>query len=294
MKKFLLVFLIFVNIVFARPDKTIINEGLTESQVYNIKLYTIRALNLSLDAYTALSQRVVNHSKVKDYLNGALFFLNEASQYSPGYFIRRQIESLIKRIKLYPNENYTTDIRVLMVNIEEISGDLDNYQLINEKLQEIYENVKKGKNKDAKDLLQEVQNMISVANIDEPLDEAKNLIVTAEEHLRAGKYHKSKQAIELALTPLIAISTRENLYIALTREYLVKAKYSYEVDYSLSKSYIQSAVYSINKAYWVSSEESREQINQIRKKINELYKKYDNYSVTEKDFEDIINLIKSL
>ena len=294
MKEFLLIFLIFVNIVLARPDKTIINEGLTESQVYNIKLYTMRALNLSLDAYTALSQKVVNHSKVKDYLNGALFFLNEASQYSPGYFIRRQIESLIKRISLYPNESYTTDIRVLMVNIEEISGDLDNYQLINEKLQEVYENVKKGKNKDAKDLLQEVQNMISVANIDEPLDEAKNLIVTAEEHLRAGKYHKSRQAIELALTPLIAISTRENLYIALTREYLVKAKYSYEVDYSLSKSYIQSAVYSINKAYWVSSEESREQINQIRKKLNELYKKYDNYSVTEKDFEDIINLIKSL
>ncbi len=294
MKKTLLILLVFVNITFAKPDKTIVNEGLTESQVYNIKLYTLRALNLSLDAYTALNQQIINRSKIRDYLNGTLFFLNEASQYSPGYFIRRQIESLIKRITLYPNEDYTTDIRVLMVNIEEISGILDNYQQINEKLQDIYEKIKNGKNNKAKDKLQEVQNMISIANIDQPLDEAKNLIVTAQEHLRAGQYHKSRQAIELALTPLIAISTRENLYIALTRTYLVKAKYSYTVDYSLSKSYIQSAVYSINKAYWVSSEESREQINQIRKKLNELYKKYDNYSVTEEDFEDIINLIKSL
>lgn len=88
-----------------------LNEGLTENQVYNIRLFTTRALNLVLDAYSSLNKKRIIRKETYTYLDASLFFLNEAHQYSPSYIIYRQIEALEKRIQLYPDEDYSEDLK---------------------------------------------------------------------------------------------------------------------------------------------------------------------------------------
>ncbi len=270
------------------------SEGLTESQVYSIRIYSLRALNLALDAYSSLSKKRIIKKESYAYLDASLFFINEAYQYSPTYAIQREIESLIKRIRLYPEENYETEVRTITVHIEEISIPLQNYNSIKEKLQNLSKLASKMKNDVLAEKLEKLRKEVKIPLIDSPLSEARFLIGVAKDHLKAGKIKKSKQSIELALTPLIQIGTRENLYIVLTLEYLSKAKFSYKVDPDISKTFFKSALYSINKAYLVSSEENRETIKKVRDKIKSLVDRYNSYSITEEDFDTVIQMLKKL
>ncbi|SNZ02385.1 hypothetical protein SAMN06265182_0107 [Persephonella hydrogeniphila] len=287
-------FLLTGFLFFAKPQENYLNEGLTENQVYNIRLYTTRALNLVLDAYSSLNKKRIIKKESYAYLDGSLFFLNEAYQYSPTYLIKREIEALIKRIKFYPEENYSTDIRVLIVHTEEISGLLNSYEIIRKELEDLREIAVKRNNETLQEKLEKIRGKINIPLIDNPISEARNLIVIAKDHLKAKEYKKSRQALELALTPLIKISSRENLYIALAKEYIVKANFTYKISPDMSKRYMSSAVYNINKAYLVSSEENQKVIKELKDKLNFYIKKYDSYSITNEDFEDIINLINKI
>ncbi len=289
-------YLIFLLMFFfpAKSQENFLNEGLTENQVYNIKVYTTRALNLVLDAYSSLSKKRVIKKETYAFLDGSLFFLNEAYQYSPSYIVKRQIESLIKRIKFYPDEDYSTDIRVLQVQIEEISANLKSYNTIRSKMDKIREDASKRRNDQLKEKLKDLKNMINISLIDDPISEARYLIGVAKDHLKAREYKKSKQALELALSPLIKVSSRENLYVALSKEYVYKARYTYRIFPSLSKKYLESALYNINKAYLVSTEENREMLKKIKDRLGFYIEKYESYSITEEDFENIIKLLNKV
>ncbi|WP_457638946.1 hypothetical protein [Persephonella sp.] len=287
----LLAVLIFTTV---RAEIKLLNEGLTENQVYNIRVYTVRALNLALDAYSSLSKKRIIKKETFAYLDGSLFFLSEAYQYSPSYIIRRTIEALTKRIKFYPEEDYSTDIRVLIVNIEELSASLDQYYQIKSSLDKIQELASKRDNTKLSEELEKLSEKIKVSLIDDPLSEARYLIGVAKDHLKAKEYKKSRQALELAFTPLIKISSRENLYVVLAKEYIYKAKFTYKISPEVSKRYLESALFNINKAYYVSTEENRQTLNDLRKKMDFYLKKYDSYSITAEDFQDMINLLKRL
>ncbi|WP_457625929.1 hypothetical protein [Persephonella sp.] len=287
-------FLLTGFLFLTKPQEKYLNEGLTENQVYNIRLYTTRALNLVLDAYSSLNKKRIIKKESYAYLDGSLFFLNEAYQYSPAYLITREIEALVKRIKFYPEEDYSTDIRVLIVHIEDISGLLDSYEELRKDIEDLRELSAKRDNEALKEKLRKIKNRIKIPLIDNPISEARNLIVIAKDHLKAREYKKSRQALELALTPLIKISARENLYIALSKEYILKAKFTYKISPELSKKYMISAIYNINKAYLVSSDENRKTIKKLKDKLNFYIKKYDSYSITGEDFEDIISIINRI
>ena len=293
---FVVFFLIFsgVKAVELNVNPLYLNEGLTSNQVINIRIYTLRAENLVLNAYSALNRRTIYYREVKEYLNGALFFLNEAKQYSPTYLVKRQIEAIKKRIKLFPDENYSEDLKNLYIYIEEISGNLNNYDEIKNLLLTIIDNAKMRQNTFVKEKLDVLEEKIKVKLIDNPINEAQNLISIAIDHLKAGRYTKSKKAIELSLSPLISISSKENLFVALAREYIYKSYLTYDYDQIISLRYVDSALIAINKAFYVSSPESKETIKQIRKKIRSLPGIFDNKEEAKKIFTDIIGLLQGL
>ncbi len=268
-----------------------LNEGLTENQIMNIKLFTTRAENLVLDAYSSLNQRRKRVKQTIKYLNASLFFLNEAKQYSPSYFIKRQFEAIEKRIDLYPGEDYSDDLKSLYVYIEEIAGNLDNYREIKRLMLDVIKNAEMRQNSFVKDKIDILMEKIKIKLIDTPINEAENLIGIAKDHLKARNYRKTKQALELALEPLIKISARDNLYIALVREYIYKAYRTYDYDQIISLRYVDSALIAINKAYYVAIPENKDIIKKIRKKILQLPGIFDNKKEAEKIFTDIIRLL---
>ncbi len=271
-----------------------LNEGLTSNQVINIRIYTTRAENLVLNGYSALNRRTIYYREIKDYLNGALFFLNEAKQNSPTYLVKRQIEAIQKRIKLFPGEDYSEDLKNLYIYVEEIAGNLDNYEDIKELLRDIIRKAKMRKNEYVKEKLEILDEKIKVKLIDTPINEAQNLIGVALDNLKVGKYSRSKKALELALSPLIALSSKENLYIALAREYIYKAFMTYDYDQVISLKYVDSALVAINKAFYVSSVENRDVIKLVREKIRLLPGIFDNSDEAKKLFTDIIGLLRSI
>jgi tetratricopeptide (TPR) repeat protein len=284
----------FVKAVEFEVNPLYLNEGLTSNQVTNIRIYSVRAENLVLDAYSALSRRTVYYRETKSYLNGALFFLNEAKQYSPTYLVKRQIEAIQKRIKLFPEEDYTDDLKNLYIYIEEISGNLNNYAEIKSLLLKIIENAKMRKNALVSEKLDILDGKIKIKLIDSPINEAQNLISIAIDHLKAGRYTKSKKALELALNPLISLSSKENLFVALAREYIYKAYLTYDYDQIISLKYVDSALIAINKAYYVSSQENKDTIRTVREKIRALPGIFDNKQEAQKLFTDIIGLLQSI
>ena len=279
----ILVSLVFTIILFGisraeNINPIYLNEGFTENQIYNIKVYTTRALNLVLDAQKALKKEKVVRKEVYSYLDGALFFLNEAGQYSPSYLIKRQIEATTKMIDLYPEEDYTADLKGIYISIEEVAGNLENHDYIQNKLNELLSISPMKRNRKIYDKLDTIRYTIKISVIDEPLAEARNFIAVAKDHVRAKRYIKAQKALELALSPLEKLAYKENLYIALTKEYVYKAYNSYYIDINIAKRYLISSIYSINKASYLSSVENRDLILGIRNKILKLGNKLEKYS----------------
>jgi len=269
----------FKNVLASNVNPIYLNEGLTENQIYNIKVYTTRALNLILDAKKALKKRKVIRKEIYTYLDGALFFLNKAGQYSPSYLIRRQIEATIKLIELYPNEDYTNNIKGISISVQEIAGNLNDEtrRYIFQKLSECIQNASLRRNRLVYDDLKKIQYLVKINLIDNPVDEAKNFIAIAKDNARARKYLKADKALELAISPLEKLSYRENLYLALAREYLYRAYTSYYRDVNIAKRYIASAIYAISKAFYVSSVENREEIAKARDELFKLAAKLQAY-----------------
>jgi len=293
-KFFVFLFVLLITVFPAKAQLELLNEGLTENQVYNIRLYTLRSLNLVLDAYSSLKKKRIIKKETFAYLDASLFFLNEAYQYLPSYPIKRTIEALEKRIRFYPYEDYSTDIRVLLVYVEELSASLDQYYQIKEEISHLQELATRRKNQELAERLGKLKDKIKISLLDNPISEARYLIGIAKDHLKAKEYAKSRQALELAISPLIKISSRENLYVVLAKEYIYKAKFTYKISPEVSKQYLESALLSINRAYYVSSDENRQILDNLRKKIDFYLKKYDSYSITKKDFQDLIDLLEKI
>lgn len=290
---FLLIFY-FGNSKGENINQIYLNEGLTENQVYNIKLFTTRALNLVLDAYSSLNKKRIIRKETYTYLDASLFFLNEAHQYSPSYIIYRQIEALEKRIQLYPDEDYSEDLKTLLIYIEEISGNLEDYEYVRSKLEDAIKKAAFLENQFVLDSLEIIKEKVSISLIDNPLTEAKNLIGIAKDHLKAREYKKSKQALELALNPLINISYRENLYMALVKEYIHKGKVTYNLNRRISLRYLEASLYAVNKAFYVSSRENRDLIKMLREDIRLIFKNFYDEKKTESMLNDIIEKLKNI
>ncbi|ACO03669.1 MAG TPA: hypothetical protein DEP48_06455 [Persephonella sp.] len=291
---FLLFFLYSFNSKGENINQIYLNEGLTENQVYNIRLFTTRALNLVLDAYSSLNKKRIIRKETYTYLDASLFFLNEAHQYSPSYIIYRQIEALEKRIQLYPDEDYSEDLKTLLIYIEEISGNLEDYDYVRKKLEDTIKKAAFLENQYVLDSLEIIKEKVSIPLIDDPLTEAKNLIGIAKDHLKAREYKKSKQALELALNPLINISYRENLYMALVKEYIHKGKVTYNLNRRISLRYLEASLYAVNKAFYVSSRENRDLIKMLREDIRLIFKNFYDEKNTEKMLNDIIEKLKNI
>ena len=269
MKKTLNFFAIFLLIFgFSYGNQSMyLNEGLTENQVYNIKVYTTRALNLILDAQKALKKKKVIRKEVFTYLDGALYFLNEAGQYSPSYLVKREIEATIKMIELFPEEDYTSNLRGIDVGIEELAGSMSDYKYIRKSLDELLQISPMKRNQKILEKLKTIKYTLKIPLVDDNISEARNLIASAKDHIRAKNYLKASKSLELAISPLERLAFRENLFVVLAKEYVYKAKVSLNIDLNLTKRYLVSALYSVNKGYYVSSIENREILKNVRDNI---------------------------
>jgi hypothetical protein len=249
-----------------------LNEGLTENQIYNIKVYTTRALNLVLDAKKALKKKKIIRKEIYTYLDGALFFLNVAGQYSPSYLVRRQIEATMKLIELFPSEDYTNQVKGINISLQEIAANLDeeNREYVLKEITSAIQNASLRRNKLVYESLKRIKYLVKINTIDDPIDEAKKFIAIAKDHVKAKQYFKGDKSLELAISPLERIAYRENLYIALAKEYIYKAYLAYYRDINITKRYLISAVYAISKAYYVASVDTRGEIAVARDKLFQL------------------------
>ncbi len=269
-------------------------EGLTQDQINNIKIYSTRTLNLVLDSISSLKRRRVILKESLSYMDAALFFLNEAYQYSPSYYIKRQIEAIQKRFKLYPRDNYTQDLQSLLFFIEENAGNYKEFNFIKETLEELIEKAHILENENIPSYLGLIEEKINISIIDKPIEDAKTLIGIAKDHLKARKYKKAIKSLEFSLEPLLQISFRENLDLAIARELIFKGKLMYFTDKTISKNYILNALYFINKAYYISSIENKDIIKGIRNQLRKVIKDFYNQEKVVKDLKSITNQLKNL
>ncbi len=269
-------------------------EGITQEQVNNIKLYSTRTLNLVLDSISSLKRRRVILKETLSYMDASLFFLNEAQQYSPSYYIKRQIEVIQKRFKLFPRDNYTQDLQSLLFFIEENAGNYKDFDFIKDTLENLIEKAHVLENEDIPTYLNLINEKIEISLIDEPIDNAKMLIGIAKDHLKARKYKKAVKSLELALEPLLKISFRENLDLAVARELVFKGKLMYNTDKTIAKNYIENALYFINKAYYISSIENKDIIKGIRNQLRKIVKDFYNQEKVLKDLKSVSNQLKNI
>jgi len=272
----------------------ILTEGLTEDQIHNIKVYTTRALNLVLDAFSSLHRRRIILKETYSYIDGAIFFLNEAKQYSPSYLVYKQIEALKKRYRFFPDENYTEDLETLKIYINEIAGNLNNYEEIKSLIEKAIKKAQYLDNSELFETLEKIQNMVKIPLIDNPIIDAQNLISIAKDHLRARKYKKARQALEIAIEPILKISSRENLYVALAKEYIHKSYKSYLSDKEISLLYLKNAIYAISKAYSVSSSENKDMIKAVKNQLFRMKQDFNDKNKILQEFQLLISQLKNI
>ncbi|NPA12642.1 MAG: hypothetical protein GXO45_01505, partial [Aquificae bacterium] len=146
----------------------------------------------------------------------------------------------------------------------------------------------------AKEELKKVEEMIYIPLVDKPLSEAKYLIMVAKDHFNGGNYQKSRQALRLALHPINRVIYKENLYI-LYGIYLIENAYTtYKDDPYISKLFMKEAVNNLEQAVKVASVRKREKLQTIKETILNKLQKYNSFSITEEDFEEIFTLFKKL
>lgn len=295
MKKFTSLFLLILVIYKVSISNENIPSSITENQITNIKVYTYKALNLSLNAYSELKSLRPNKKNTQTFLESALFFLNEASIYSPSYIIKKHIETLIKRMKNFPDENYKKDLISLKYEIESIEANLTDYDNVKENIDKILNNYTISKNKEVISELQKLSENINLPLIDNPLKDAKTFLAIAYDNLKASRLKKAKQSIEIALDPMIKLTSRENLYLVRFKNliyYSSKAYFNNNIE--ISKVYLQLAKKFLQLAYKVSIDENKDMIKGFLNQINFIEKNFQNKPQIEKEFIIIVRQIKNL
>ena len=292
MKKFLWIVLSFFSLSFA---KDYIAQGLTENQITNIKIYTLKALNLSLNAYSELKRQRPNRKNAKSYIESAIFFLNEATVYSPSYPIKKKIETLRKRIKIFPKEYYKKDIISIYQDINKLAGNFTDYEKIKKQLKVLIDNYDTEVNSTVLSKLEIIYSMIELPLIDTPLNDAKTFLAIAYDNLKAGRIDKASKSIEISLDPMIKLTSRESLLLVEFKNLIYNSYTSYlNGNYQLSKMYLILSKKKLKEAYTVSIDENRDMIKGFINQINYIDNNFDKKDEILKEFIVIVRQIKNL
>ncbi|RMD47743.1 MAG: hypothetical protein D6834_00215 [Aquificota bacterium] len=292
MKKFLIIFLFFFSSSFA---KEYITEGLTENQITNIKVYTLKALNLSLNAYSELKRERVNRRNAKSYIESAIFFLNEATIYSPSYTIRKKIETLKKRIKIFPKEYYKKDLISIYQDINKFAGNLTDYEKIKKELKSLIDKYDTNLNSTILSKLENIYSLIDLPLIDTPLNNAKTFLAIAYDNLKAGRINKASKSIEISLDPMIKLTNRENLLLVEFKNLIYNSYISYlNGNYQLSKMYLFMSNKKLKEAYAVSIDENKDMIKGFMNQIKYIDNNFNKKDEILKEFIVIVRQIKNL
>ncbi len=275
--------LVILFLIFTASYGFDIQKNILENQIYNIKLYSLKALNLSLKAYSSLNAKRKNPNEIKVYLKSALFFLNEASNYSPSYLINKKIDTLLLRIELFKNENLKRDLVSLKSDIEEIKGNIINYGKVSTTLNNFIENYSPEKNEDLFLILDDLKEEISLPLVDTPLEHAKTFIAVAYDNVNSRKYLTAKKSVEIAIDPLIDLTAGENLYLVLFKDYIYKSYENFKSEnYAKAKQYLERAKYYLLKSKELSKQTNTSIIGNFLKRLELIY----NTELTDK--EDIL------
>jgi hypothetical protein len=268
MKKIILFLILIPFISFSKE----IYSPPIEYEIKNVKLYSLKALNLSLKALSSLNAPRKNIEEIKVYLKSSLFFLNEATDFSPSYTINKKIDTLIMRIELFNNENIKPDLISLKDDIEDIRGNITNYSRISQILNEIIENYTPENNKKLIDKLNQLKKEIKLPLIDTPIENAKMFIAVAYDNVKSRKYTEAKKSIEIALDPLINITSRENTYLVIFKDYIYESYLNFkDENYDQAGYLLKKSKYFLIKAREVSDDSRQKIIDGILKRIDLIY-----------------------
>lgn len=281
--------------IFVIPDPInpySLDRGLTDDQIQNIRIYTTRALNMVLDSYSSLERRRIIRKETLSYMDGALFFLTEAQQYSPTYLLIRQIESIEKRFRFFPKASYSQDLITLYLNIEKIAGNIDNIQQIRDELQNLIKKASVLDNEEILPVLESIKDLLNIQLIDQPLKEAKSLISIAKEHTKARSFKNAKKSLKLAVEPLLKLTSRGNLELAVANELAYKSYLTYDFNRKISEILLDNCLYYINKAYYLSSLEDRDKLKALINQLKRMKQSFDKKDVMKKEYEILIKELK--
>jgi len=286
-----LITILLFSLSFAVEDP--LPTGLSQNQTSIIKTYTLKALNLSLEAYNKVKQSRLK--KAKPYIESAIFFLNEASMYSPSYPLRKKVETLYKTMEIFPDKYYKESLISILYDVNELAGSLITVEKIKEDLQYYIDNYSIRKNPIIKDYLKSLEEKIKLPLIDDPLKDAKTFLAIAYDNLRAGRKEKVLKSLEISFSPMNQIAFRENLLLVKLKN-SIYTSYLYYTDkkFDLAKAYLQQSQDLLDRIYKISSSENKELIKGIKKQLNYILDNFQNEEETVKEYIVIIRQIKNL
>jgi len=296
MKKILLspfLFLLFFVQAKSQEKNFYLPSGISDSQISLVKTYTLKALNTSLQAYAKVKERKLY--KALAYIESALFFLNEASIFSPSYSLKKKIETLIKRINNFPDKYYKEDLISLKFDIQNLIASIIVAENILDKLNKFIENYDTSKNKEIANYLNELKTNISMPSIDEPLYNAKMFLAIAYDNLKAKNRKKVLKAIEIALDPMVKIGFKENLLLIRFKNSIYASYLAYEnKNLELAKAYLQQSKKYLKDAYIVSSSENKDMIKGFLNQLSFIAKNFDSKEIVLREYIIIIRQIRNL
>ena len=295
MKNFLVILITFLafQFSFAQNLKYSLPSGLSDSQISLIKTYTLKALNTSLQAYTKVKERKLY--KALAYVESALFFLNEASIYSPSYSLNKKLETLIKRINLFPDKYYKEDLISLKLDIQNLVGSIIVAENILKELDNFIESYETSKNKEIVEFLLKTKENLSLPLIDEPLSNAKTFLAIAYDNLKAKRKDKALKAIEIALDPMIKIGFRENLLLVRFKNSIYSSYLAYSNNnLELAKAYLQQSKNILNNAYKIAVSENKDMIKGFINQLSFIDQNFDNRDLVLREYIIIIRQIRNL
>ncbi len=295
----LLLFLFFLFLFFSFPkaqtiNTLFINEGFTQTQFRQIEIFSEKALNLLLNAYTIANSPRVSYRKIKENLEGSLFFTAQAKQFSPSYVVKKKIELTVKQFSVLPKEKLIKAIDSTILDIKDIAGGITEYQEVINSLQSVKSDIESGEKDKALEKLKELKDKVKFPLIDEPLENTQMLIMVALDNMKAGNYKYVKDSIKLAIQPLSSLVFGDNLYLALFKEYIYKAYQYYKNDKLASKLYIDFAKRTLQKALLVADEEDKELIEGLIHQLDFVLLNFDKEPIVLKEFIIIIRQVKNL
>ena len=289
------ILLILITTVFLSFSKGFAYDNITENQVINVKLYSLKAMNLVLKSYSLLNLRRKNIKEIKTYLQSALFFLNEARDYSPSYMINKKIDTLVMRIQLFPEENFKADLISLKFEIKNIRGNIPEYEKVKNMIEDMIKTYKVEKNSDLILSLDKLKKYIKVPLIDETIENAQTFIAIAYDNLNMRKYQTAKKSLEIALDPLIKITSREYIYLVIFKDLIYKSYLAYQegaTDEAINS--LKKAKKYLENAYEVCEENKKDLIKGFLTRLDYINNNFSNRGEVLKEYIFIIRDLKNL